>query len=522
MVAEQRMFNGFPQQSEDSIHNTSSWRSLIYPFFFLLAVIWVDEIFDIPHLLFGAEKTLINWQEVFSETFLIAVVGVFAVSRLFYTPSLRKESQREFAMGNIWFPLAFIFILLSFLIWLNELIDLPHLLFNGESTPVNWIEATSETVMILGIGMLSVSMLVRNVVDRERAESRVRKERMFSNTLIQTSPVFFVAINPEGNILMMNDEMLGVLGYTHDEVRDSDYLNTFVPEREHDLYRDGFRKLVASNKTTNTESHVVNKDGRELLIEWFSRPIFTEEGDLDFIFSVGSDITKRRNFEIELKTYQEQLQELNIHTEQVRERERTRIARELHDELGQLLTVLKMDLAYVDRNLPRRSGKLGQKISDMYTRVDSTLNSLKRIMTDLRPSLLDNLGLVAAIEWQAEDFQSHTGITCNVSVQPEDLYVEPGTATTVFRIFQETLTNVARHAQASKVTVTLEDIKGEFRLVVKDNGRGISPEKISNPKSYGLMGIRERVKHRGGEVKIASTLRKGTTVTVTIPLMKES
>ena len=157
----------------------------------------------------------------------------------------------------------------------------------------------------------------------------------------------------------------------------------------------------------------------------------------------------------------------------------------------------------------------------MNTRVDSTLDTLKRIMTDLRPSLLDNLGLVAAIEWQGEDFQAHTGIKCNISVKPDDLCVDPGTATTVFRIFQETLTNVARHAHASKVTVTLEKKEGELRLVVKDNGKGITPKKISDTKSFGLMGIRERVKHRGGEVEISSALHKGTTVSVTIPLAAE-
>jgi len=519
MVAAQRMFKGLPEQSEDLFNQNAIWRSIIYSFFFLLLVIWIDEIFDIPHLLFGAKETLINWREALSETFLIALVGVFAVSRLSRS-SLRKSSPRTVAVGNIWLPVAFTFILLSFLIWLNEIVDLPHLLFHGESTPVNWVEAASETVMILGVGMFSVSMLVKNTIERERAESRIRKERMFSNTLIQTSPVFFVAINPQGKTLMMNDEMLSVLGYTHDEVLEADYIDTFVPISEHELCREGFRKLGDFNKTAHTESHVVNKDGRQQLIEWFSRPIFTEEGDLDFIFSVGTDITQRRNFEIGLKTYQEQLQELNMHTEQVRERERTRIARELHDELGQLLTVLKMDLAYVEKNLPQRSENVSQKITDMNTRVDSTLNTLKRIMTDLRPSLLDNLGLVAAIEWYAEDFQVHAGIKCKVSVKPDDLHVDPGTATTVFRIFQETLTNVARHAHANTVTVTLEKKEGELRLEVKDNGRGITPEKVSNSKSYGLMGIRERVKHRGGEVEISSTPCKGTTVLVTIPLVE--
>jgi len=522
MVAQHRMFNGFSKQSEDSFDQSAIWRTIIYSFFFLLFVIWIDEIFDIPHMLFGATKTMINWREALSETFLIALVGIFAVSRLPSIATSKNTLPRTSSVENIWLPVAFTFFLLSLLIWINEILDLPHLLFNGEPTPINWIEAVSESVMILGLAIFSFSILKKNAVDRERAEGRILKERMFSNTLIQTSPVFFVAVNPEGKILMMNDEMLSVLGYTYHEVKDADYITSFIPEREQDLYRDGFRKLGNTNETKHAESYIMDKYGQELLIEWFSRPIFTEEGHLDFVFSVGTDITHRKNIEIELKTYQEQLRELNIHTEQVRERERTRIARELHDELGQLLTVLKMDLAYVERNMLQKDGFLDEKISDMHTRVDSTLDTLKRIMTDLRPSLLDNLGLVAAIEWQAEDFQKHTGISCNVSVNPEDLHVDPGTATTAFRIFQETLTNVARHAQANMVEVAIEKKEGELTLIVKDNGRGFSPEKISNPKSYGLIGIRERVKHRGGEVKISSTLYEGTTVSVAIPGLEGS
>jgi PAS domain S-box-containing protein len=522
MVADQKIFNGFQHQSDESIFQNRIWRTIIYSFFFLLFVIWIDEIFDIPHLLFGAKETVINWREALSETFLIAMVGVFAVSRLYYTPSLRKRSKEAFAVGNIWLPMAITFILLSFLIWMNEIVDLPHLLFQGEKTPVNWIEASSETIIILGIGIFSVSMLVRNVAERERAETKVRSEKMFSNTLIQTSPIFFVAISPEGKTIMMNDEMLRVLGYTQDEVSYKDYISTIVPEPEYDLYKKEFQKLEKLNEATHTESHVLTKNGRELLIDWYSRPIFTEEGNLDFIFRVGTDITQRRHFEDELKKYQEQLRSLNIHSEQVRERERTRIARELHDELGQLLTVLKMDLAYLDRKLDHNDKKLGNKISDMKERVDTTLNALKRIMTDLRPSMLDNLGLVAAIEWQAEDFQEHTGIECELSVEPEDVYIDPGISTTVFRIFQETLTNVARHAHATKVTVDLEKRGKEIRLIVQDNGIGISQEKIADSKSYGLIGIRERVTYRGGDVWLTGRQGRGTTVSVTIPLEDDS
>ncbi len=518
MVADQHMFKPFPHEPEDAVASNRIWMTIIYSFLFLVLYVWTNELLDMPHLMFGAEKTPVNWYEALSETFLICIVGVFALSRTYYTPSLRKTTRQAFELGNIWLPLAFVFILLSSLIWLNELIDLPHILFNGQSTPVNWAEALSESIIILGIGAFSVSVLIRNVAERERAESRIRKEKMFSNTLIQTSPIFFVAISPEGRTMMMNNEMLSVLGYELDEAQNRDFISTFVPAREHDLYRAEYRELVKSSEVRHAESHILTKDGREMLVEWYGRSILAEDSTVDFFFFLGSDITQRKHVENELKNYQDQLRSLNVHSEQVRERERTRIACELHDELGQMLTVLKMDLAYVNRHLPGEKGALTGKIQDMDDRVDQTLSALRRIMTDLRPSLLDNLGLVAAIEWQAEDFQKHTGIPCGVTVEPEDMSPDPDTSTTVFRIFQETLTNIARHAHAEAVTVKLEKTGDELRLVVQDDGIGIIPEKISYPRSYGLMGIRERVTYCGGKVQISGSPGKGTTVSVAIPL----
>ena len=418
--------------------------------------------------------------------------------------------------------MAFSFILLCFFIWLDEIIDIPYLLFRGESTPINWIEAMSESFIILGIGAFSVSQLARNIVERERAESRVRKERMFSNTIIQASPVFFVAINPQGKVMMMNDEMLNVVGYSQDEIAGMDYISTFVPAQDHGTYLKITKELMESHTATHNENHILTKDGRELLVEWFGRPIFSEDGSLDFFFGLGVDITQRKHVENELNNYQEQLRNLNIHTEQVRENERVRIARELHDELGQLLTVLKMDLAYVERKYSKSQQHLQEKLSEMKSRVDLTMQSLKRICTDLRPSLLDSLGLVAAVEWQADDFYAHTGIKCHVTIEPDDMCIDPNMSTIVFRIFQETITNVARHAKADIIDVILEKKNHKVVLMVKDNGIGISSDQISNSKSYGLMGIRERVRFRRGDVKIEGEPGKGTTVLVTIPLDKST
>jgi len=518
MVAALQAFNNFSPQPESKTTGKKSWLTIIYSFLILCILIWVNELVDISHLLFGVQKTPINWQEAISETFVILLVGAFALSRIHYMPSPRAREKKAVPIGKIWLPVAYTFILLSFLIWLDELIDLPHILFQGQPTPINWIEAVGETILILGIGVFAVLLLIRNVTERERAEYRARREKMFSDTLIQVSPVFFVALNQDGQVIMMNDEMLSALGYTPEEVKNVDFINTFILDNE--KYKVSLIMEIIKNNDdiTRQENHIIAKDGSKLLIEWYGRSICEENGELDFFFGIGTDITERKLFESELEDSREQLRNLNIHSVDVRERERTRIARELHDELGQLLTVLKLDLGFIEKKILDQGIQMDNKISDMSQMVDLTINSLRRIITDLRPSLLDNLGLIAAIEWQAKDFQNRTGIQCDVLVETSNLQADPDLSTTIFRIFQETLTNVTRHSQARNVWVKLDKCDHAINLVVQDNGLGIPAEKITDSKSYGLMGIRERVIFCGGSVEITGRQGQGTTICVTIPL----
>jgi signal transduction histidine kinase len=221
--------------------------------------------------------------------------------------------------------------------------------------------------------------------------------------------------------------------------------------------------------------------------------------------------------EEELKGSQEKLRNLADYLQSVREQERTSIAREIHDELAQALTALKMDIFWLGKKLPKDQQTLLDKTKAMIKLTDMTIKTVKKISTELRPGLLDDLGLVAAIEWQAEEFKNRTGITCRIDVDPEDIMVEEKRSTILFRIFQETLTNIARHAKATRVTASLKEKDDKLELRVRDNGKGITKEQISNPKSFGLMGIRERAKSWRGEVKISGSPDKGTTVVVRIP-----
>jgi signal transduction histidine kinase len=220
----------------------------------------------------------------------------------------------------------------------------------------------------------------------------------------------------------------------------------------------------------------------------------------------------------ELRMINEQLSMFSSYLQEAREKERTTIAREIHDELGQALTALKMDLSWLKKRLPKNQKSLLEKEKSMSELVETTIQTVKKISTELRPGILDHLGLTAAIEWQAEEFQKRTGISCVVSIMPEEIVPDKDRSTTIFRIFQETLTNITRHAKATRVSVRLEQVNNSLTLEVKDDGKGITEKQLSDSKSLGLMGIRERAASWGGHVSMKGVRNNGTTVIVHIPL----
>src|SRR5436190_19599288 len=230
---------------------------------------------------------------------------------------------------------------------------------------------------------------------------------------------------------------------------------------------------------------------------------------------------ERHRAEEQLRESHEQLRALSVYLQSVREEERTRIAREVHDELGQALTSCKLDVSWIASKLPRELKPLQDKAKGLSAHIDSTIQMVRRISTELRPGILDHLGLAAALEWQANEFQLRTGIKCDVRTDLQEPLMDQDLNTAFFRIFQETLTNVIRHAGATQVTVNLKRTDGQILLEVKDNGRGISKEEISNTKSMGLLGMRERAAVLGGNFKIGQLPRgKGTRLIVSIPLRR--
>jgi signal transduction histidine kinase len=202
----------------------------------------------------------------------------------------------------------------------------------------------------------------------------------------------------------------------------------------------------------------------------------------------------------------------------MQEKERRRIARDVHDELGQALTTLKFDLAWLAQHLPPKPASLQQKTATMLNDVDAILDTLRRIATTLWPRVLDDLGLLAAVEWQVREFQRHTDIATTLTISPEHVQMEPAVALTAFRFLQEALTNVVRHAQATHVAVRLHIFGSVLRLVVRDNGQGISQDALSRPDRLGLKGMRQRVMACGGDMRIRGRQGSGTVITARLPL----
>lgn len=215
---------------------------------------------------------------------------------------------------------------------------------------------------------------------------------------------------------------------------------------------------------------------------------------------------------------QEQLRNLTNYLQTAREAERAHIAREIHDEFGQMLTALKMDVVWLNKRLPLENESFQEKAQEMSQLIDQAINTVRNLAAELRPGLLDDLGLIAALEWQAHHFSKRAGIPCTLDVPdtPVDLGREVNIA--VFRIFQEALTNIARHADATQVTVTLRQSRHQFSLTVRDNGKGIKKSQLNSAKSLGLIGIQERARALGGVATVKGRAGKGTTMSFQLPL----
>jgi PAS domain S-box-containing protein len=347
---------------------------------------------------------------------------------------------------------------------------------------------------------------------------KTRKRKQHSVTvadLIDVLPFYVMLVDEHHHILQANAAVRQHLGVDPEAI-----IGGYCPEVIH-----GIKEPV--NECPLEEALEKGQAvERELLDEasgrWIRSAVYPipgqKTGEGKVFFHMISDVSDRKRAEGELQASQAVLRDLCAHLESIREEERGRIAREVHDELGQILTSLNIDLSWLSQKMPGDHSEFLEKTRSMRESLGVALQAVKTISAELRPLVLDTLGLTAALEWQIQELRKRTGLHLSFSASPSDLVLDKDRSTALFRICQEALTNVIRHAGASSVRLTLALKKDRIVLSIQDNGKGIEPEKVSAQRSFGLIGMRERALHWGGGVTIRGRPGKGTLVRVSLPL----
>jgi PAS domain S-box-containing protein len=359
-----------------------------------------------------------------------------------------------------------------------------------------------------------------DITERKRAEEALREsEERFRQLAENIREVFWMNTADFKRMLYVSPAYEHIWGRSPESLyRDRGYRIDSVHPQDRS-------RVLAVEQTQDqpfeVEYRIVRPDGSVRWIRDRGFPIKDPSGKVYRFAGIAEDITERKTAEEALVATTEQLRALSGSLQLAREEERTRIARELHDELGSALTSLSWDLQGVDKMLSaagRKAGALRKKITSMTRLVDATIDTVRRIASELRPGILDDLGLMAAIEWHVEQLEAHSGITCQCDFPAENIDLSRKQTIALFRIFQEAMTNILRHAQATRVNIRIEEKEGQFVLQVSDNGRGITEEEKTGSRSLGLIGIRERAHLIGGKIKIDGVAGKGTVLTVQVPL----
>lgn len=343
---------------------------------------------------------------------------------------------------------------------------------------------------------------------------KILVSKAYVENIITSMMDSLVVVNLNGKIRSVNRALCSMLDYSEEELIDYPIQKIFATEFD---MNSELTKLKESGQLKNTERVYLSKSGTKIPVIFSGSIIYDNNRKIQDAVFVALDISERKQAEENLKESREQLRNLLAYLQSVREHERTEFSHEIHDELGQSLTALKMDIHWLRKKYNEYS-PLTDKANSMIKIIDATIQTVKKICTELRPGILDNLGLSAAIEWQTAEFQKRSGISCEVNFNPEEIILDKDRSTAVFRILQETLTNIARHAEASAVTITIEKRASQLVMEVIDNGKGINEENKNNAKSFGLIGMRERTLYLGGTFQISGAPNQGTTVRVNIPI----
>jgi PAS domain S-box-containing protein len=365
--------------------------------------------------------------------------------------------------------------------------------------------------------MLSQIEIRESALGHTSAELHKREETI--RTILNNAFDAIITMDSKGMITSWNKRASSIFGWEANEVIGKKLSETIVPPNYQKAHILGLKRFIATGQgqvlNQEIELTALRRSGDTFPVE-ISISATKSEGEYLFT-GIIRDITNRKNAEISIRKSQEQLRKLSNRLESVREEEKAHLAREIHDELGQSLTVLKLDLSWMKKRLLPDQEPIVEKTKEMIQVIEDAIVTVQRISTDLRPPILDIMGICEALKWQVKEFHKRTGIECELKIEPEAIYLDDERSTMFFRIFQEALTNVARHAGASQVKSVFRQSDKKWTLEVQDNGQGMDASLVDDSKSLGLIGIRERIHLWGGVMQIDCQSGKGLKIIVNIP-----
>jgi PAS domain S-box-containing protein len=380
---------------------------------------------------------------------------------------------------------------------------------NGEKVPYY---LTGQHIQYEGRPCLIVTGI--DITDRKKMEEQLRESEQKYKLLFDSSPLPLIMFSrTDLTIIDVNEAAIKSYGFTREEFLHMN-IKDLRPEEDRNRFMEEIKFSITDDAHLGIWRHR-KKDGSVIFVEIIGHDIIYQGKSARL--TLANDITEKLIYDEKLKQSYQEIRMLTKHLQHIREEERTHIAREIHDELGQQLTVLKMDVSWLNKKLATAENSVKEKLKDLLNLLDGAVKSVRRISSELRPSILDDLGLIAAIEWHLKEFEKRAGIKVKFYADEPELSLPEETRTGLFRIFQESLTNVARHAHAKKVSVSLKRRGGEIVLSIEDDGHGFDKLEVTDKKTLGILGMEERSSMMGGKYQINSIPGEGTIVEVSVP-----
>jgi PAS domain S-box-containing protein len=357
--------------------------------------------------------------------------------------------------------------------------------------------------------------VVRDITERRRAEMELKRQKTFMWQVIDTDPNRIFVKDANGRFLLANQSEAAAHGLTPNEMVGKNLAEIKRSPEEIAVHPETDRKVLKEGREVSLIEPYTLPNGEQRWLMTIKKRLAMPDGSLS-ILGIAVDITQQKSSEMKLAESYKKLQRLSLHLENVRADERARIALNLHDEMGATLVAIKMGVAWLASKLPAETPQLKAEAARIAELVSGGIHTMHQIVTQLRPNLLGDVGLAAAVKDYVKKFRQHTGIECILIFPEEEFVLDADQSLTIFRIIQESLNNVVKHAQASRVNILFTEQSESLSMVIKDNGTGFDSA-MHKEQSFGLLGIRERALMVGGKARISSTPGKGTRVSVSIP-----